>query len=99
MPDSQQTAFLAIDSERSYFSSPHFSRDKEGSYGPQAIKAYILPLGWNGREDINDARVALEEHFLQTSGVSEITFECEGTIKELGLSAFRLVAVSMERVP
>lgn len=42
--------------------------------------------------------MALEQHLLDTGGKGEVSFQSKRTVGEFRLSAFRLVAVRMERI-
>ena len=71
-------------------------RYQKGTHAAQTGERYIVPCSRNGRKQPDDARVALQQHFLYTGGKGKIALECKGPVGEVGLAAACLVTVGME---
>ena len=94
----QRPALFGQDTDLPHLPRHLFGRDKESAHGTQFVERYILPGNRYSREHPDNARMALEQHLLDTGGKGEVSFQSKRTVGEFRLSAFRLVAVRMERI-
>lgn len=75
-----------------------FGGDEDTAAGAEGGELGVFPQGRDGGEDLNDAAVGLEEHFLGAGCGGEVAFEREGSVAELGIALVGLVAVTVEAV-